>query len=157
MPNAHNQTIKKLVILSLSNFHRVKNEVKARRQSAAGISFKILVAFCIDVTSRWQATKTRSEIPLRLLARASACSLALNPQKFDYANRFAVFSAQDDIQWFCFLFVANYFYIFSCERVLRGRGGIFAKVPPHSASPTKRIPLTISSFFDMIKGRKQGV
>ena len=65
------------VILSLSKFFRARSEEKPRRQSAAGISFKILVAFCIDVTSRWQATKTRYEIPqtalhFALLMRSSS-------------------------------------------------------------------------------------
>ena len=48
----------------------------------------ILGGFCINVTSHQQATEICYEIPLRLKPRASACSLTLNPQKFD--------SAQDD-------------------------------------------------------------
>ena len=37
----------------------------------------------VDVTFRWKATEILSHIPLRLKPRAFACSLALNPQKFD--------------------------------------------------------------------------
>ena len=51
-----------------------------------------------NVTSHQNATETPYEIPLRLTARAFACSLTLNPQKFD--------CAQDDRQWvYWFIFV----------------------------------------------------
>ena len=46
-----NQFHSQPVILSLSNFHRVKNEVKAQNAKAVcGISFKISVACLLDVT-----------------------------------------------------------------------------------------------------------
>ena len=40
-----------------------------------------------NVTSRRQATEILSHIPHRLTARASAYSLTLNPQKFDFGLR----------------------------------------------------------------------
>ena len=46
-----NQVNSQPVILSLSNFHQVKNEVKAQNAKAVcGISLKILVACLLDVT-----------------------------------------------------------------------------------------------------------
>ena len=54
-----------------------------------------------NVTSHQNATEISYEIPLRLTARAFACSLTLNPQKFD--------CAQDD-RLFCYFvpLVRNY-------------------------------------------------
>ena len=40
-----------------------------------------------NVTSPWQATESRYEIPAALWRLASARSLTLNPQKFDFGRR----------------------------------------------------------------------
>ena len=56
-----------------------------------------------NVTFQPQATEISSHIPLRLRARASACSLALNPRKFDFGRRSCTPpSAQNDIQRYYF-------------------------------------------------------
>ena len=96
-----------------SNFHRVKNEVKARAHRRSGISFKISVAFCVDVTFTTKATQTCLEIPssLTLLGFCSDRRRArLTPsQKLRLRKTQAFFFAQDDrlIDWFV---VCVYFF-----------------------------------------------
>ena len=61
-----------------------------------------LGGFCIDVTFPSASHRDFKPYPATAPPCASACSLALNPQKFDYANRSAVFSAQNDRLIYCF-------------------------------------------------------
>ena len=77
----------------------MKNEVKARAHRRSGISFKISVAFCVDVTFTTKATQTRSEIPssLTLLGFCSDRRPRLTPsQKLRLRKTQAFFFAQDD-------------------------------------------------------------
>ena len=52
-----------------------------------------------NVTFRWQATEILSHIPLRLTARAFACSLRSTRKSSTTKSR-CDFFAQNDIQWF---------------------------------------------------------
>ena len=73
-----------------------------------------LGGFCIDVTFPSASHRDFKPYPATATPCASACSLALNPQKFDYANRSAVFSAQNDRLVDCFAVFerGDFFFLF---------------------------------------------
>ena len=106
--NAPHKTNNQHVILSLSNFHRASSEVKARRQSAAGISLKTSVACLLDVTFAVESHQNSLRDPasaksLAVLYRIVAASGSLPQQNFDFGRRsYTPPYAQDDIQRFCF-------------------------------------------------------
>ena len=106
--NAPHKTNNQHVILSLSNFHRASSEVKARRQSAAGISLKTSVACLLDVTFAVESHQNSLRDPasaksLAVLYRIVAASGSLPQQNFDFGRRsYTPPFAQNDKQRLCF-------------------------------------------------------
>jgi hypothetical protein len=86
---------------------------KARAFWRSGIWLKISVAFQGECYIDSKATKICCHIPSSrcssVLYRIVAASGSLPQQNFDYANRFAVFFAQNDIQQFYLIIIVRYF------------------------------------------------
>ena len=131
-----NQVSSQPVILSLSNFHRVKNEVKAQNAKAVcGISFKSWVACLPDVT--FVAESHQNSLRDPFVARLLGFSSLLAQKNFDYA--------QDDIQNFCWDITFDF---------LNSKSGFYKKIIPHpyNTPPRGRRPCRNCAYL----GRRLG-
>ena len=126
-PNDNSKTINQLVILSEGRRVRSPTEVELSPSEERGESARHFADAGYGLKFRWLANGMLHQFKSHPNSEPYPCGAwapwfclfaSLNPQNFDYANRFAVFSAQNDkliccfempLQLFVFFFVFPFF------------------------------------------------